>query len=145
MPAPLKLTCFECSSINRVPAERMNAGPKCGTCGTKLTDGKLRAIDPATLSRLCKTDSMPVVVDFWAPWCGPCRTMTPAVTQAARNLAGHVRFAKLNTEDHPKVAAKHNIRGIPALILFKNGKELGRHAGAMPARRIEAFIQQHIK
>lgn len=144
MSAALKLTCFDCSATNRLPADRLGAGPKCGTCGAKLSDGKLRAIDPATLAKLSKTDTMPVAVDFWAPWCGPCRTMTPAISQVAQKLAGQVRFAKLNTEDHPKISAKYNIRGIPTLILWRNGKELARHTGAIPANRIKSFIRSSL-
>ena len=140
-----KLTCLECGSVNRVPTDKLGAGPKCGTCGAKLNDGKVRELDPATLSKAAKNDYTPLLVDFWAPWCGPCRSMAPAFAQAARSMSPQARFAKINTEDHPKVSVKNNIRGIPALILYQNGKEIARHAGAIPANAIEAFVRKNAK
>lgn len=141
----LKMTCLECAAVNRVPADRLSAGPKCGTCGAKLNDGKVRALDPATLAKAMKNDDVPLLVDFWAPWCGPCRQMAPAFEQTARALAPQARLAKINTEDHPKVSQKFAIRGIPALILFQGGREVKRVAGAMPATAIEKFVRQSAK
>lgn len=145
MASSAKMTCLECGSVNRVPTDRLNAGPKCGTCGAKLSDGKVRELDPATLSKAVRNDDTPLLVDFWAPWCGPCRSMAPAFTQAAQSMAPQARFAKINTEDFPKVSMQNNIRGIPALILYQNGKERARHAGAIPANAIEAFVRQNAK
>ena len=140
-----KMTCLDCGTVNRVPADKLSAGPKCGTCGAKLVDGKVRELDPATLSKAAKNDDTPLLVDFWAPWCGPCRTMAPAFAHAARSMSPQARFAKINTEDHPTVSMKNNIRGIPALILYQNGKEIARHAGAIPANAIEAFVRKNAK
>ncbi|MBL6426937.1 MULTISPECIES: thioredoxin TrxC [Maritimibacter] len=141
----VKLTCLECGSLNRAPEDKLGAGPKCGTCGTKLVDGKVRELDPTTLAKAAKADDLPLLVDFWAPWCGPCRMMAPEFQKAAQSLAPNVRLAKINTEEFPKVSMKNNIRGIPALILYQNGREIARQAGAMPAKGIEDFVRSKAK
>ena len=141
MSQPLKLTCLKCSTPNRVPADKLDAGPKCGTCGAKLTDGKVHEIDPTTLAKAAKTDDLPLIVDFWAPWCAPCRMMAPAFVQAAQGLGSGARFAKINTEDYPKVSLKNNIRGIPTMIVYQGGREVARQAGAVPAKSIMDFVR----
>ncbi|MBV7380676.1 thioredoxin TrxC [Maritimibacter dapengensis] len=141
----LKMTCLNCGIVNRVPGEKIGAGPKCGTCGSRMNDGKVREMDPAVLAKAAKNDDLPLLVDFWAPWCGPCRMMAPAFQEAAQSLAPNARLAKINTEDYPKVSMKNNIRGIPALILYQNGKEIARQAGAIPANAIEDFVRQKAK
>jgi len=136
-----KITCLDCGAVNRVPAARLGAGPKCGVCGARLLDGKVKDLDPATLAKAVKNDQLPLVVDFWAPWCGPCRMMAPEFARAAAALKGELRFARINTEDFPQVSQKHGIRGIPLLIVFRGGRELARQAGAMPAAQIENFLR----
>ena len=140
----VKLTCATCGQANRVPVARLADSPKCGACGEVLVDGKVAELDAATHDKVTRGDGLPVLVDYWAPWCGPCRMMAPEFAKAAKALAGQARLMKLNTEDHPQVSSRAGIRGIPALILYRNGRELARLAGARPAADITAFVRQHL-
>ncbi|WP_374397872.1 thioredoxin TrxC [Tabrizicola sp.] len=140
----VKLTCATCGQANRVPVARLADSPKCGACGEVLVDGKVAELDAATHDKVTRGDGLPLLVDYWAPWCGPCRMMAPEFAKAAKALAGQARLMKLNTEDHPQVSSRAGIRGIPALILYRNGRELARLAGARPAADITAFVRQHL-
>ncbi|MFC2970257.1 thioredoxin TrxC [Acidimangrovimonas pyrenivorans] len=141
----VKLVCADCGQANRVPAAKLASGPKCGVCGARLIDGSVKALDAKTLSKLTKTDDLPLLVDFWAPWCGPCRMMAPEFAKAAKALAPHARLAKIDTQENPEAAQRYGIRGIPALILFHKGREVARLAGARPAADIEAFVRSKVK
>lgn len=145
MSKPMKMTCLECGSVNRVPADKLSAGPKCGTCGARMNDGKVREIDPQILAKAAKNDDVPLMVDFWAPWCGPCRMVAPEMQKAAKSMMPGARFAKINTEDFPKASQKNNIRGIPTFILYQGGREVGRQSGAVPAKAIEDFVRSKSK
>jgi thioredoxin 2 len=117
--------------------------PKCGVCGASLADGSVAELDAVTHDKVTRGDGVPVLIDYWAPWCGPCRMMAPEFAKAAKSLASEVRLMKLNTEDHPGVSARAGIRGIPALILYREGREIARLAGARPAADIISFARQH--
>ena len=140
----VRLTCTTCGQANRVPVARLGQGPKCGACGEALADGRVAELDAGTHDRVLR-DGLPVLVDYWAPWCGPCRMMAPEFARAAKALAPATRLMKLNTEDHPQISARAGIRGIPALILYRGGRELARLAGARPAAEIEGFVRQHLR
>lgn len=139
--AGLKITCLDCAQVNRVPQDKLGKGAKCGTCGTAILSHKPKEVDLNWLTKAARNDDLPLIVDFWAPWCGPCKMMAPEFAKAAAELNGRARLVKLNTEDHPKASAKYNIRGIPMLGMFKGGKEKSRKAGAMPVAGILAWAK----
>jgi len=142
MSAPLHVVCAHCDTTNRVLHERLGAGAKCGKCGAALLDGTPFDLSGARFDRHLAGNDLPLVVDFWAPWCGPCRMMAPAYAQAAARLAPGVRLAKLNTEDEPSIAAHYAIRSIPTLIIFHGGREVARQSGALDLSGLLGWIQR---
>ncbi|MBU3029181.1 thioredoxin fold domain-containing protein [Paracoccus sp. XHP0099] len=141
MAETLKLTCLDCGQTNALPAARLGAAPKCGTCGAALLPAKPVAVDFETLQKAARTDGLPLLADFWAPWCGPCRAMAPEFEKAAALLKGRARLVKIDTEREPTASIRWNIRGIPAFILFRDGREVARQAGARPAADLVRFVE----
>jgi thioredoxin 2 len=123
------VVCPHCSAVNRMPADRPASEAKCGACKANLFTGEPIALTAKTFDKHVERNDMPLIVDFWAPWCGPCRTMAPIFDKAAKELEPRARFAKVNVDEEPAIAARFGIRGIPTLIAFEKGKVARQHAG----------------
>jgi thioredoxin 2 len=136
----LHITCSDCNGVNRVPVARLGQRPVCGRCGHGLEVDRPFAVSDQTFDTLVGASALPVLVDFWAPWCGPCRTVAPELEQVARQRKGALLVAKLNSDDNPGVSGRLGIRSIPTLALFRGGQEVKRLQGAMPAAQILASL-----
>ena len=138
------IVCPHCGAINRVPGDRSATDANCGTCKTKLFAAKPLAVNAASFDRHTAKNEIPVLVDVWAPWCGPCRGMAPQFERAAQMLEPDVRLLKLNSDEQPGISARYDIRSIPTMLLFKGGKLAARTSGAMDAGRIVQWAKGNL-
>ncbi len=138
------IVCPHCGAINRIAKVRLTDKPLCGKCKNKLFTGSPIELNDQNFSKIINKSDIPILVDFWAEWCGPCKMMAPAFAEASLKLEPNIILAKLNTEHAQQTAAKFGIRSIPSLIVFKNGKEVSRKAGAMSAPQIIQWAQSFV-
>ncbi|MYZ46119.1 thioredoxin TrxC [Propylenella binzhouense] len=137
-----RVVCPNCDSINAVPVNRPAEAAKCGRCHAKLFQGTPAELDAARLKRHIANSDIPVVVDFWAPWCGPCRAMAPIFAQAAKTIEPRARFAKVNVDENPEAARRYGVQGIPALLAFSEGKVAARQAGLTDANTLRGWVER---
>jgi thioredoxin 2 len=136
------VACTSCGKLNRIELSRAAHVPKCGSCGSHISLGTLVPVDDRTMEKVVTGTDVPVLVDFYADWCGPCKAMAPQIEAMARAHSGRALIAKLDTDQSPQMAGRFGIRGIPTLIAFRNGREVGREVGAVPRAALEALLQK---
>ena len=139
-----KVVCPYCGAVNRIPGDRLNDNPRCGKCNKDIFASRPVDLTTANFQSHIVNSEIPVLVDFWAEWCGPCKMMAPAFEKAAVALEPNVRLVKLNTENEQQIAAQFDIRSIPTMILFKDGKEIARQSGAMMGGQIEQWVKEQL-
>jgi thioredoxin 2 len=139
--APMLVACPHCDSMNRVARDRIGQGPNCGHCHKALFVGKPVALSAANFDKHAARSELPLVIDFWAPWCGPCLSMAPQFEAAAKTLEPHVRLAKVDTDAEPALGTRFTIRSIPTMVLLGGGRELARQSGAMTHAQIVAWVR----
>jgi len=140
----INVVCPHCLKVNRIPRKESYTKANCGNCKQSLLDAKSVEVDAAKFGTFIANSDIPVVVDFWAPWCGPCRMMAPAFEEAARSLPLKAQFLKVNTETNPQLGGQYGIRSIPTMVLFKGGREVDRVSGALSADQIRQWVLRHM-
>ncbi len=135
------IPCSACKAINRVPTEKLDSQPVCGKCKEELLTGAVIELGQSNFARFIQKCDLPVIVDFWAPWCGPCKMMAPNFVQLASSMGTKAIFVKVNTEQEQNLAGQYNIRSIPTLAVFKSGKEITRQAGALDVNSLQSWVQ----
>jgi thioredoxin 2 len=143
MAESLHLVCPQCEALNRIPSARLDDAPRCGRCHQSLLPDHPLELTSTNFQRHIERNDLPVVVDFWAPWCGPCRSMAPQFAEAAEALRSTARLSKVNTDAEPGISNNFGIRSIPTLIVFKAGREIARQAGAMGKADIVRWVRDH--
>jgi len=138
----MHITCPGCGAINRIPEAKLHQPGQCGKCKSPLFSGVVTELTDASFQRFITKNDLPVVVDFWASWCGPCQMMAPIFKNVAADMPYDARFAKVNTEQAQQTAAQFAIRSIPTLMVFKNGKVVDQMAGALPAQQLQQWVRQ---
>ncbi len=140
---PMHIVCPVCDAINHIPPDKSAAEGKCGKCRHELFDGTPLELTAARFERHLQHNDIPLLVDFWAAWCSPCKMMAPIFTRAARQLQPRMRLAKINIDQEPALASRYGIMSVPTMVLFKQGRESARISGAMDLPRLLAWVQQH--
>jgi thioredoxin 2 len=140
MSEPIHIVCGQCDSVVRVPEDRLDQTPQCPKCHAALLSGEPITLRTASFDKHATRNDLPLVVDVWAPWCGPCRMMAPHFEEAARRFSKQARFAKINSDEEPNLSARFGIRGIPTLLVFKGGKEIARQSGAMDLGALSRWL-----
>jgi thioredoxin 2 len=138
------VVCPNCQSVNRIPSARLGDGPQCGKCKQGLFTGRPIALTDETFDKHLTRSELPLVVDFWAPWCGPCKMMAPFFERAAAELEPQIRFAKVNTDENPALSQRYQISSIPTTAVFKGGREVARQPGAMNLQQLLQWIRHQV-
>ena len=144
MESPLLVVCPHCQAVNRVLPDRMQDGPTCGRCKDRLFTGHPLELRGDAFYRHLERGDLPLLIDFWAPWCGPCRAMAPSFIQAAAQLEPRVRLGKVNVDEEPQIASRFSVASVPTLVLFRGGREAARQVGALPPTDLLSWVRAQL-